>query len=66
MIVVINGDKKRIQENLNVQELIAEFGLKPETTVVEKNGRIIERALFSREKISGGDVIEIVRFVGGG
>lgn len=66
MMAVINGEEKWIRENLSVQELVAEFGLKPETTIVEKNGRIIEKADFASEKIHAGDVIEIVRFVGGG
>lgn len=66
MIAVINGEERRIQENLSVQELLVEFGLKPETAVVEKNRRIIERADYANEKVRHCDVIEIVRFVGGG
>jgi len=63
---MINGEERPIRENVSLQELVAEFGLKPETTIVEKNGRIIEKADFASERIYVGDVIEIVRFVGGG
>lgn len=66
MIVVINGEEKQIQEGLTMQELIGTFGLKPETAIVEKNGQIVERAHYVSERIHCGDVIEIVRFVGGG
>jgi thiamine biosynthesis protein ThiS len=66
LVAVINGEEKRVPEGLTVRELIATFGLKPETAIVEKNGQIIERAHYASEKIRRGDVIEFVRFVGGG
>ena len=49
-----------------VINLIDELKIEPDTVVVEKNGNIVHRDFFADEKISDGDVIEIVKFVGGG
>jgi thiamine biosynthesis protein ThiS len=68
MIVVINGEERQIKEGsgLSVLDLIIGSGLRPEATVVEKNKRIIGKADYANEQINHGDVIEVVRFVGGG
>jgi len=47
-------------------DLLASLGLKPESTVVEYNGAVLDRVRFSELVLSEGDTLELVRFVGGG
>ncbi len=65
MKLTVNG--KDIDFNMtNVQHLIELYNLKPKGVVVERNGEIVKRENFELEELKEGDVIEIVRFVGGG
>lgn len=46
--------------------LLAELDIEASLVVAEHNGRIVEQAQFTGTALSDGDVIELVRFVGGG
>jgi thiamine biosynthesis protein ThiS len=46
--------------------LLEGLGLKPQATVVERNGNIVERPRYADITLTEGDVLELVRFVGGG
>jgi thiamine biosynthesis protein ThiS len=45
---------------------MAKYGLIKETTVIEINGSIIERGRVEKTIISENDMVELIRFVGGG
>ncbi len=47
-------------------QLLQEKDIKPERVAVEVNLKVIRRADFERYRLQGGDVVEIVYFVGGG
>ena len=49
-----------------VQHLIDHLKLNPGSIVVEKNEIIVSRDDYVKEEIKEGDILEIVRFVGGG
>ena len=49
-----------------VSELIRSLNLLPEATAVQRNDEIVPRAAYSTTMLEEGDVIELVRFVGGG
>ena len=65
MKLTVNG-KEMDFEKSTVQHLIEHYNLKSGSVVVEKNGAIIKRERFAVEGLKDGDVLEIVRFVGGG
>ncbi|MBD3347422.1 MAG: sulfur carrier protein ThiS [Chitinivibrionales bacterium] len=64
--VTLNGKK----ENLNCPLLVSEFLLSkkidPDRVVVEINRAIIQKEEYHTRKISPGDTIELISFVGGG
>ena len=49
-----------------VSELLSHLKVDEATVVAEIDGKIIERKNFSATKLSDGQKIELIRFVGGG
>lgn len=64
-MVKINGEDKEIARR-NLLEYLSEAGFETERVVVEKNLEIIPKDQFGQVVIQDEDVIEVVRFVGGG
>ncbi len=65
MEIILNGiSYTTLSENL--YGLICEKKLEPSGVIVEMNGRIVRKGRWEEEKISEGDKIEILNFVGGG
>jgi thiamine biosynthesis protein ThiS len=69
MRVVINGEERqfeRIGPDATLAELIAELGLKLDRVAVEWNGSIVRRPDWEATRLTSGDRLEVVHFVGGG
>ena len=66
MELVINGEKRSVASPLTVSKLLAEIGVNPDTIVAELNGTILEKAHYGKSALEDGDVLELIRFVGGG
>lgn len=64
-MVKINGEAKEIAGK-NLLEYLIENGFNPEHLVVERNLEIIQKEQFGSVTIQDEDVIEVLRFVGGG
>ena len=64
-MVKINGEEKEIAGK-NLLEYLKEAGFGPERVVVERNLDIIPKDEFGNTIIQDEDVIEVLRFVGGG
>ena len=64
-MVKINGEDKEIAGR-NLLEYLNEAGFETERVVVEKHLEIIPKDQFGQVVIQDEDVIEVVRFVGGG
>lgn len=64
-MVMINGEAKEIAGK-NLLEYLKENGFNPEQLVVERNFEIISKEQFGSVTIQDEDVIELLRFVGGG
>ncbi|MCC6797957.1 MAG: sulfur carrier protein ThiS [Candidatus Hydrogenedentes bacterium] len=65
MQLTVNGDSLSVSMR-TVSELIRSLNLLPEATAVQRNDEIVPRAAYSTTMLEEGDVIELVRFVGGG
>jgi sulfur carrier protein len=63
--MTINGEDREVAA-ATVFALLAELGLKPGATVVERNHEIVDRAAYRETPLAEGDVLELVRLVGGG
>ena len=66
MQIRVNGEEKSFDGPLTAALLLERLAMTPRLVVVEKNGVIVERSELGREDLEEGDVLEIVRIVGGG
>ncbi len=66
MKVWINGELKDLAEGAHMADLIKSLGIRPETVVSELNLKIIQAAERSQTRLSEGDRVELIQFVGGG
>jgi sulfur carrier protein len=69
MHFVLNGQTREFEQlapGANLQDLIAELGLKGDRVAIEHNGNIVSRADWAGTRLAEGDRLEIVHFVGGG
>jgi sulfur carrier protein len=65
MKITLNGELREVAAR-TVLQLLEELGLEPGRTVVERNAAIVQRALYQDTILAEGDVLELVRLVGGG
>lgn len=67
MELVINGDRITVPVAIaSVSDLLKHFGLQDKVVIVELNHDILEKGNHQVTRLSDGDKIEIVHFVGGG
>lgn len=67
MKMTVNGREIEVPENVKtVRDLLDHFKLNKELAIVELNQSILDKASRDDEKLSDGDRVEIVQFVGGG
>ena len=64
--VTINGETRRVDAGLNIDELLTSLGLHPQLIVVEHNREILDRDEYANTEVREGDNFELVHFVGGG
>ena len=67
-VLKINGIEKQFPDGLpkTLIELLKQLDIHQATVVAEINGKIIAREDFANTRVSPGQKIELVRFVGGG
>lgn len=66
MRLTINGEEQSFGDALDVASLVARLGLDVRKVAVERNLEIVPRSTFGQVRLTDGDRIEIVQFVGGG
>lgn len=67
MIVIVNGENLKLEESLNVAELlIAAKAEQPEYVTVQLNGEFVDREDFAKTFVNDGDEVEFLYFMGGG
>ena len=65
--VTVNGEKRQVQKDATVPDLLAELGIAAGRRVaVERNREIVKRETWDSAVICENDVFEIIEFVGGG
>jgi len=62
----INGKDVDLSGDTPLLDYLARIGLDPRAVAVEHNGDILQRDQYERAVLRDGDVLEIVRMVGGG
>jgi len=66
VLLTVNGERREFESPLTVKEMLSRLGIEPGRVAVEVNRSIVRRAEFSDARLSAGDAVEIVSFVGGG
>jgi sulfur carrier protein len=66
MEVTVNGARREVPADVTVRELVEHLGLTEGPVAVEINRAIVPRARHAEQRVSPGDEIEVVHFVGGG
>ena len=66
MEVRVNGKPVELDAPTSLLDYLERLGVDPRSVAVEHNGEILERAGYEQAVLRGGDVVEIVRMVGGG
>lgn len=69
MQLLMNGQPREfaeLNETSSVGDLLAVLQLKSDRVALERNGEIVSRSAWGETRLSEGDKIEIVHFVGGG
>lgn len=64
--VHLNGEDREVPAGLTVHELLEWLELNPALVVVEANRVILQRESYAGTRVSAGDTLELVHFVGGG
>lgn len=67
--ITLNGTERTLTaagEDLTVADLVQELGFRPDRVALEQNGEIVPRSTWAATRVSAGDRIELVHFVGGG
>ncbi|HEY7294625.1 MAG TPA: sulfur carrier protein ThiS [Dehalococcoidia bacterium] len=64
--LTVNGKPVEIEDDMPLPDFLAVRGINPRTIAVAKNGEVIERGTYADVMLRAGDVIEIVRMIGGG
>ena len=66
MKVRVNGKDVELAGPTSLLDYLARLGVNPRAVAVEINDRILDRAEFESAELGEGDVVEVVRMVGGG
>ena len=66
MQLVLNGESHDVSEGLTIAQFLAELGIPEKGVAVERNLEIVPKSSFAEQRLSAGDRLEIIQFVGGG
>ena len=66
MRLTVNGETRDAPDQATLADLLASLGIDGRRVAVERNREIVEREAFRETRLVEGDVLELVRLVGGG
>ena len=64
--IMLNGEKRQVPANLDIEGLLAWLQMDPSRVAVEFNGSIIRKPSWKATQVASGSQVEVVWFVGGG
>ena len=64
--LTVNGKPRPIEDSVDLASYLNSFGLDLKFVAVGYNGEVVKREHFSDVTLKDGDILEIVRPVGGG
>lgn len=66
MQIQLNGDRREVEGEPTISELIASLGLGGRRIAIEVNEEIVPRSRHAATRLAEGDRIEVVHAIGGG
>ena len=64
--IYINGKKKNINVNDNLNDILEDFSIKNKLVAIELNEEVVPKSKYKTKRISQNDRIEILELIGGG
>ena len=64
--IYINGKKKNINVNDNLNNILEDFSIKNKLVAIELNEEVVPKSKYKTKRINHNDKIEIVELIGGG
>lgn len=64
--ISLNGEQREVAEGATVASLVADLKIPAGRLAVEHNDRVVPKAQHGEVRLSDGDRLELVSFVGGG
>ncbi len=66
MTITVNGKPRALEAATTIEQLLESLGVEADRVAVELNRDILTRSRFAETRLSDGDVLEVIQFVGGG
>ena len=66
MNITVNGEKRSLNPEASLEDLVDALGLGGKRIAVEVNREIVPRSEYNHYKLSESDTVEIVNAIGGG
>jgi len=66
MNLILNGERFESSDQVSIKALVDSLQLSEKRVAVELNGSVVRRTEWDAVRLSDGDKVEIVHFVGGG
>jgi sulfur carrier protein len=66
LLVQLNGESREVGDGATLDDLVSELSLTPARVAIELNQKVVRRERWREKRLTEGDRIEIVHFVGGG
>ena len=64
--LVVNGKPRDLEDSIDLESYLISFGVNLEHVAVGYNGEVVKKEQYADLRLRDGDVLEIVRPVGGG
>lgn len=64
--IEVNGEAREVPDGASVAELLGLLGLAAPKVAVERNLEIVPRSAWADTRLTAGDRLEVVHFIGGG
>jgi thiazole synthase/sulfur carrier protein len=64
--LTVNGETRTFAALPHLAALVSELGLDGRKVAIERNLEIVPRSAYGKTRLTDGDRIEIVHFIGGG
>ncbi len=66
IVVQVNGESRETAAGTTVRQLLDQLGLNAGRVAIEYNLQILAKTKWEETRVTNGDKLEIVQFVGGG